>query len=878
MALNIGELVGFVKLDTSGVDRGVRSTRTSMTRLGSDMDSTGRKGSRLGGMIAMGAKTGGLALVAAGALGVKSAVSLEAQFSKTMNVLKATTGASAKEMQGLSDLAMKMGADTVFSAADASQAMLELARGGISPANIQAGALKGTLTLAAAGEMDMATSANIAVKAMGQFNLKGKEMDSVAAALAGGANASSASVQDMAFALAQGGLAANSVGFSLQETTAALAAFSNSGLEGSDAGTSLKTMLDHLIPASEKAENVFERLGLQTKAGNNAFVKANGEYESMAMISERLKRATEGLTAAERKKAITTMFGSDAQRAATIFAAEGEDGMNKFIKATSDTSAAQKMAAANMKGTSGAIEALKGSVETLTLKFGLMIAPALQTGLKWLTDLTNRAADALSGGGKGTGWIKSVANWVREDLVPAFKKLAADVLPEVKRTMGDAKKGFSDAKPFFALVGDLITQVLIPNIGKLSKTVLPLMGQHLRTIGWVLGEVGKSGRNMWNQMLQPVFKFMTSALARTLLLWGRMFQVIGKVPGFGWVGDIGDRLVHTANNANELSNNIKDIPKFWNTKITADTSQARAGIAGVNTALHNLTNNAWTAVVKASKVGQNAKGTDNWRGGMTWVGEEGPELINLPRGSAVHSAKESMAMARAARQGIKAGAKSAGTSGKEAAAAIAKAMREKMREREKDVREGARDLAQRAIDGVKDKIAGAKQALASVRDAMASIASTVKDAFSPDLFGQSTAAGFLAAGQASIKQMDAMLAARKKLSKMGGSADFLTQLFSSGNSALIAELAGGGRKQLLAAQQTYAYTSHQGSKLGRQVGQAQLGGKVDKVTAELRELRKDMRELERRRHRMAGITVHQRRGESANELAERLWFKTRTRG
>jgi phage-related minor tail protein len=34
-------------------------------------------------------------------------------------------------------------------------------------------------------------------------------------------------------------------------------------------------------------------------------------------------------------------------------------------------------------------------------------------------------------------------------------------------------------------------------------------------------------------------------------------------------------------------------------------------------------------------IGHNAGGTDNWRGGPTWVGENGPELINLPRGSQV---------------------------------------------------------------------------------------------------------------------------------------------------------------------------------------------------------------------------------------------------
>ncbi len=34
-------------------------------------------------------------------------------------------------------------------------------------------------------------------------------------------------------------------------------------------------------------------------------------------------------------------------------------------------------------------------------------------------------------------------------------------------------------------------------------------------------------------------------------------------------------------------------------------------------------------------IGKNALGTDNWRGGLSWVGERGPELVNLPMGAQV---------------------------------------------------------------------------------------------------------------------------------------------------------------------------------------------------------------------------------------------------
>ena len=46
------------------------------------------------------------------------------------------------------------------------------------------------------------------------------------------------------------------------------------------------------------------------------------------------------------------------------------------------------------------------------------------------------------------------------------------------------------------------------------------------------------------------------------------------------------------------------------------------------------------AANQVKRVGRNARGTPYWRGGPTWVGEEGPELIDLPQGSRVYPANE----------------------------------------------------------------------------------------------------------------------------------------------------------------------------------------------------------------------------------------------
>lgn len=45
--------------------------------------------------------------------------------------------------------------------------------------------------------------------------------------------------------------------------------------------------------------------------------------------------------------------------------------------------------------------------------------------------------------------------------------------------------------------------------------------------------------------------------------------------------------------------------------------------------------------------GYNAAGDRNWRGGLTWVGEGGPELVRLPRGSQIYSSQESTQIAAA---------------------------------------------------------------------------------------------------------------------------------------------------------------------------------------------------------------------------------------
>lgn len=48
----------------------------------------------------------------------------------------------------------------------------------------------------------------------------------------------------------------------------------------------------------------------------------------------------------------------------------------------------------------------------------------------------------------------------------------------------------------------------------------------------------------------------------------------------------------------------------------------------------------------SASVGTNADGDNNWKGGLTWVGEKGAELVDLPRGSRILPHKESVSLTK----------------------------------------------------------------------------------------------------------------------------------------------------------------------------------------------------------------------------------------
>lgn len=341
--------------DTSNFTAGMAKVSGESQKAATTMEAAGGKTK----LITTGVAAAG---VAATALGV-AAIKMAADFDASMSTVQANTGASADEMAQLRQAAIDAGADTVYSATESADAINELGKAGLSTSDILSGGLSGALNLAASDGMAVGDAAELMATTLKQFNLTGAESTQVADALAAGAGKAVGSAHDLGLALIQAGMVSHSFGISMQETAGTLAAFAQSGMIGSDAGTSLKTMLISLANPSTKASNLMRELGI------NAY-DAQGKFIGLSGLAGVLKDKLSGLSQEQRNQALATIFGTDAIRAANVLYEQGAEGIDDWTDAVSESGFAAQQAAARNNNLKGDIENLGGSFESLMISLG----------------------------------------------------------------------------------------------------------------------------------------------------------------------------------------------------------------------------------------------------------------------------------------------------------------------------------------------------------------------------------------------------------------------------------------------------------------------------------------------------------------------------
>jgi TP901 family phage tail tape measure protein len=332
-------------------------------------------------LASLGSAAGKVGLVAAAGLGV--AIVKAADFDASMSQVEAATGEAAAGMAKLREAALEAGARTAFSATEAAAGITELAKAGISTQDILAGGLSGALDLAAAGQIEVAEAAEYSAKAMTQFSLAGDQVPHVADLLAAAAGKAVGEVGDFGQALNQVGLVASQTGLSIEDTVGTLAAFSQAGLSGSDAGTAFKSMLQRLQNPLGQGAKALEQYGISA-------YDTQGNFVGITEVAGQLQEKFAGVDQATRDAAMAQIFGSDAVRAAAVLYREGADGIQDWIDQTNDSGFAAEQAATKLDNLKGDLEELGGALETALIGTGSGSQGILRNLTQGLTSVINK--------------------------------------------------------------------------------------------------------------------------------------------------------------------------------------------------------------------------------------------------------------------------------------------------------------------------------------------------------------------------------------------------------------------------------------------------------------------------------------------------------
>lgn len=370
----------------------------------------------------------------AAAIGFVKAVGSAANLEQQLNVFRVTAEATADEMERVRAQAVALGADITLpavNAGDAATAMTELSKAGLSVENSIAAA-RGTLQLATAGEIDQAQAANLVASALNAFGKSGTEAIHVADLLANASKEAQGGITEMGEALENSAAVARIAGVGIDELVAFITEMARAGRQGGEAGTTLRNAMLRLLNPADKARAVLEKLRLESGASVRVLDSAG---RLNINIFRQIQEATDRLGAAERRRALGTIFTTRSIVAQGILGRVTAQELQEEIEAVNRAGAAQELAGAQTAGFNGKLEALKNSLATLGVNLGNVTLGPLGGFIEGLSELIstanegigvlgdlNRTLDDLGlgflGEGIGTGIRESLKTAASGGLIP----------------------------------------------------------------------------------------------------------------------------------------------------------------------------------------------------------------------------------------------------------------------------------------------------------------------------------------------------------------------------------------------------------------------------------------------------------------------------
>lgn len=311
-----------------------------------------------------------------------ASVKTAADFESSMSKVAAVSGASGKELEDLTAKAREMGSKTKFSASEAAEAMNYMAMAGWKTEDMLSG-IEGVMNLAAASGEDLATTSDIVTDALTAFGLSAQDSGHFADVLAAASSNANTNVSMMGETFKYAAPIAGALGFSVEDTAEAIGLMANAGIKGSQAGTSLRTIMTNL---SGDVKICGQNIGEVTIATTNA----DGSMRDLSDILADCRTAFSGLSESEKAAAAESLVGKNAMSGFLALMNAGEGDIAKLSGAINNCNgAAQSMADTMNDNLEGQLTILKSQLQELAISFGEILLPAVKSIVSFLQGFIN---------------------------------------------------------------------------------------------------------------------------------------------------------------------------------------------------------------------------------------------------------------------------------------------------------------------------------------------------------------------------------------------------------------------------------------------------------------------------------------------------------
>lgn len=305
---DLGRATGYIDLDISAFLTGLSTAQAQAKSASKSL--TGAFSSIGTTLTGVGKSMTALAtgpILALGGTAVTVASNFEAALSKVTAVSGTASDAVIKLADGsmttLKDKAMEMGSKTKFSASEAADAMYYMGLAGWDAKSMVEG-LDGVMNLAAASGEDLGTTSDIVTDALTAFGMKASDASRFADILATTSSKSNTNVGLLGESFKYVAPLCGAMGYSAEDCATALGMMANSGIKGSQAGTTLKTALANLAKPTDAQAQMMDQLGI-------SIVNSDGSMKSMADVMTMLRQRFSTLSADQKVAAAATLFGKE---------------------------------------------------------------------------------------------------------------------------------------------------------------------------------------------------------------------------------------------------------------------------------------------------------------------------------------------------------------------------------------------------------------------------------------------------------------------------------------------------------------------------------------------------------------------------------------